>query len=446
MTPYAKDPSSRVSRLRRTLQFIRSPLAFFSDCAAGGEDIIHFRGSRRLYFLNHPDLIEHVLTRTNRLFLQINSTPASLTLREALGDGLLMSNGDLWRRQRRLMQPAFQPSAIAGYGETMVQCTRQMLDGWQEGELRNIHTDMMALALQMVSETLIGANMGDGGIRIAEGMDRGMDYFTRRVKLALLPFNVPLPGKRQFDEGIRELDEAVYSIIRNQRENGSAGSNGLLQRLLDARDEDGSRMSDRQLRDELVTLFLAGHETTAVALSWTLKLISTHPAVEERLLAEYAAVLAGRGARVEDLPHLPYTDWVIKEAMRLYPPVWRVGREVVEDCEVGGWAIPKGSLLVMSQWVMHRDVRYWDEPEKFRPERWGEDRVQSLLRYAYFPFGGGPRQCIGMNFALMEIALALATLLPRVHLSLAPGHPIRLQPSITLRPKGGIWVNVHRRS
>lgn len=253
-----------------------------------------------------------------------------------------------------------------------------------------------------------------------------------------IPERIPTPGNLRFRRAIRYLDALIYNIIQRRRANGE-DTGDLLSMLLGVRDkETGEGMSDRQLRDEVMTIFLAGHETTANALSWTWHLLASHPEVEAKLHEELGETLAGRPPSVADLPRLRYTEAVVTESMRLYPPAWAFGREALEDCEIGGYRVPAGTQLIMSQWVAHRDPRYFDAPEMFRPERWESGLSERLPRYAYFPFGGGPRLCIGRSFARMEAVLLLATLAQKFRLRHVPGEYIAPQPSVTLRPKNGM--------
>ncbi|HWP28608.1 MAG TPA: cytochrome P450, partial [Chloroflexota bacterium] len=346
-----------------------------------------------------------------------------------------------------LIQPAFHRQQLAAYSEIMVACTEQLLATWRDGEVRDIHQEMMRLTLQIVARALFGADVADEAAVVDEALRVALERFgTRLSSLAfLLPDTLPTPDNWGFLRAARRLDAIVYRIIAARRASG-ADRGDLLSILLRARDEaDGGGMTDRQLHDEVMTLLLAGHETTAIALSWTWYLLSQHPAVEARLLAELQAVLGGRAPTAEDLPRLPYTEWVLWEALRLYPPAWALAREAVQDCEIGGYPVPAGTIVVMSQWLLHRDPRYFDAPERFLPERWADGLAKRLPRYAYFPFGGGPRLCIGAGFASLEAALVLATVLPRFRLTLVPGHPIALWPSVTLRPRYGIRMVLHRR-
>ncbi len=415
----------------------RERLGFFSRCAHEYGDIVSLRyGPRRVYLLNNPDTIEDVLVTNNHNFakhfaLRIN--------RRVFGNGLLTSESDSWLRQRRLAQPAFHRKRIAAYGEVMVDFTQRMLAGWQAGETRDIHAEMMRLTLEIVAKTLFDVDVTGEAHDVGVMLGVLMETFNARVNSAFpLPESIPTPGNLRLRRAARRVDEIIYGVIQRRRSSGEDRGD-LLSMLLQAQDaDDGSRMSDQQLRGEVMTLFLAGHETTAIALSWTWYLLSQHPQVEAGLLAELQAVLGERSPGVADLPQLRYAEMVVTEAMRLYPPAWAIGREAIQDYEIGGYWAPAGTTLLMSQWVMHRDARYFDDPEEFRPERWADGLAARLPKYAYFPFGGGQRYCIGHSFAMMEAILLLATIAQKFRLSLVPGHPIKPWPSITLRPKYGV--------
>jgi cytochrome P450 len=418
------------------------PLEFMTECARLHGDFVHLRVANiDAYLLSHPDLVEEVLVTSNRNFIKPR------LLREAgavLGNGLLTSEGDFWLRQRRLMQPAFHRDRIASYGVTMVDLTREMLAGWHDGETLDIHEEMMRLTLGIVAKTLFGADVVQHAEDFGAALEVALQRFIERMGFMRLLDALPLPRNRRFKRAIGRLDEIIYGIIAERRENGD-GSGDLLSLLLGAQDEDGSRMTDLQLRDEAITLFLAGHETTAIALSWTLYLLSLNPGAEARLVEELEEVLKGREPRMDDMATLQYTDRVVRESMRLFPPAWRVGREAVVDCEIGGYHIGAGAQLIMSQWVIQRDPRFFDDPEAFRPERWDDDLARRLPRFAYFPFGGGARRCIGDGFAMMEATLLLASIVQRFHLSLVPDQSIVPFPSITMRPKYGIRMTLKRR-
>jgi cytochrome P450 len=304
---------------------------------------------------------------------------------------------------------------------------------------------MMRLTLQIVAKTLFDADVDDDAKEVGRALAALMELNSDFRKLILTPTWLPTPRNIRAAVAIRRLDKIIFRFIAERRTSGKDAGD-LLSMLLAARDEDGSRMTDRQLRDEAITIFLAGHETTANALSWTWMLLSQNPAVETKLHAELDAVLAGRTPSLDDLPKLRYTGHVITESMRLYPPAWGMARVAIEDVEIGGYSIPKGCGVSLAQWVVHRDPRWFDAPEEFCPERWEGDLMKRLPRFAYFPFGGGPRQCIGNNFAVMEATLLLATIAQRFRIRLVPGHPVVPMPSITLRPRYGIRGKLEARA
>jgi cytochrome P450 len=346
-----------------------------------------------------------------------------------------------------MMQPAFQRDQIAAYGATMVEISERTLDSWQDGETRDLQFEMMRLTLAIAAKTLFDADVTEqaGGIGAAVGVGlRETNARMNSLLLLFLPDRFPAPSNLRLQRAIRELDAVVYGII-GRRRSGAGSAIDLLARLLSARDEDGTAMSDRQIRDELVTFLVAGHETTAVALSWIWYLLATHPEAEARLLDEVRSVLGGRMPSVADLPALPYTSMVVQEGLRLYPPAWAISRDARTDTQLGGYPIARGTAVLMSQWVVHRDPRWFDEPDAFRPERWQDGLAERLPRFAYFPFGGGQRQCIGNSFALQEAALILAATVQRFHLSLAPGTRVAPDPSLTLRPRFGVPMRLHKR-
>jgi cytochrome P450 len=442
----------------------RDPLGFLTRCAREYGDFVPLQfGFRRGVLLNHPDYIEYVLVTNQRNFVK---SPAVRRL-HVLGNGLLSSEGEFWRRQRRLIQPAFHRQRIAEYGQVMVSLTEQQLAGangtgiWRDGEVRDVAQEMMALTTAIVTRTLFGADVPARAEDIATALREIGEHFNSRLYSLRywLPDSVPTPGNRRLHRAVRQLDAIIYHLIEQRRRELAAGNAGtdrgdLLSMLVQVRDEDdGSRMSDKQLRDEVMTLFLAGQDTTALALSWTWYLLSQHPEAEATLHTEIEQVLGGRAPVVADLPRLRYAEMVIMESMRLYPPAWTIGREAVGDCEIGGHHVPAGTILTISQWVMHRDPRYFEHPDSFRPERWKEDPssgpalplAKRLPRFAYFPFGGGPRICIGNAFAMMEAVLLLATIAQQFRLRLMPNPPVVPQPYVTLRPKYGLPMALQRR-
>jgi cytochrome P450 len=396
----------------------------------------------RVYFISHPDFIEQVLVTDNRKYIKGRILRKN---RQLFGNGLLTSEGDFWLRQRRLAQPAFHRGRIATYADTMVRYASRMAGEWSGGEERDIHAEMMRLTLSIVAKTLFDADVDREAKRVGHALEAIMHLNSDFRKLILTPTWLPTPRKIRATIATAKLNRIIYRFIEERRAAGNDNGD-LLSMLLAARDDDGSRMTDRQLRDEAITIFLAGHETTANALSWTWMLLAQNPDVEVKLHEELDRVLDGRAPTVDDLASLRYTGLVVTESMRLYPPAWGMARLAIEDTEIAGYPIPKGCGVSLAQWVVHRDPRWFERPLEFLPERWEGDLLKRLPRFAYFPFGGGPRQCIGNNFAVMEATLLLATLAQQFRISLLPGREIIPAASITLRPKTGIWGKIEKRN
>jgi cytochrome P450 len=433
--------------------FRRDALGFMLHCARTYGDIVPLRfGPRRAFLLNNPDDIEEVLVTQYRHF---SKGPALRRSAPLFGNGLLTSEGDFWRRQRKLAQPAFHRERIAAYAQIMVDETQARIAAWKVGEQRDIHQEMVSLTLPIAVKTLFGAEL-EKSEHIGDMLELAQTNFERWIHyITMLPSWVPTPSVPGLTRAIKELDRIVYHLIAQRRAENEAGNNkaangareqdkgDLLSMLLRARDEEsGQTMTDKQLRDEVLTLFLAGHDTTALTLTWTLYLLAQNPDVETKLRAELESVVGNRAPTASDRPNLKYAEQVIQESMRLYPPAWVVGRSVIESCTVGGQALAVGNTVIMGQWVVHRDPRWFADPETFRPERWENDFARTLPRYAYFPFGGGPRVCIGNTFAMMESVLVLVTVLQKWRLELVPNQNIVLQPAVTLRPKHGIQMKV----
>jgi len=418
------------------------PLAVFTGWAREFGDIFYYRaGWIHVYFLNSPELIESVLVTNQQNFRKDRVIQNS---RWFLGQGLLTSEGGEWLRQRRLSQPAFHRERLALYARIINACAEEMLDSWKDGENRDVHQEMMQLTLRVVAKVLFSVDVKNESKEVAAALNLLMKH-SSGARILLPPWvrYLPLPFLIRVRRAVRQLDEVVYRIIRERRR--SENDNGdLLSMLMSARDEDGSRMTDRQLRDEVMTFLLAGHETTALSLSWAWFLLSENPEAENKLHHELARVLDGKNPSFEDLPRLCYTEAVVKESVRLYPPAWSLARTAAEDFEIGGYLVPAGSNVVMSQWIMHRDPRFFPSPEQFDPGRWFEEHTQRLPRFAYFPFGGGPRYCVGASFAMMEATLLLAAIAQRFRLRMVPGHKVVPVPSITLRPKYGIKMSLHQ--
>jgi cytochrome P450 len=408
---------------------------FFRKTAARYGPIASSRmGRARFYYVSEPSAVEEVLVTAGRSYVKGRGTQR---LERLLGKGLLTSNGDLHLRQRRLVQPAFHRERMAGYAATMVRRAEAFADGVLAGETLAMDAAMARLTLGIAAETLFGAEVDDQADTIGRALDVAMESFP----ISLTPIGELLdhlpwvPVVRRFLGARAELDAIVYRLIEARRNDpAAAGRPDVLGMLLAAGDgPDG--MDVRQIRDETMTIFLAGHETTAMALTWTWWLLSQHREVEERIRAELDAVLGGRAPTMDDVPALRFTRDVIAESMRLYPPAWVVGRRAIEETSLGPWRVAKGSIVLMSQWITHHDPRFWREPDAFRPERWANGETDGLPKFAYFPFGGGTRVCIGEAFAWTELILVLATIARRWRFEAAPGlTELTAQPSVTLRP------------
>jgi len=416
--------------------FRRDPLAFLERTHRRYGDVSHWRfGPRRVYLLAHPERVREVLVTQHRNFIK---SKALQRAKVVLGEGLLTSEGEFHLRQRRLAQPAFHRERIAALGEQMVGFASEMAGEWRGGVEMDLPREMNRLTLAIAGKTLFGADVQAEADEIGESLTHALEAFKRLTNpLAPILDRLPLPTTRRVHRARARLDQTIYRLIAQRRASGEDRGD-LLSMLLAARDDegDGGGMTDLQLRDEALTLFLAGHETTANALAWTWHLLATDRQVEEKLHAELGAVLAGRAPTADDLPRLPYTRAVLAESMRLYPPAWTIGREPLEEFEAGGYRIRAGSIVLASPWIVHHDPRWWADAERFDPDRWSPEREAQLPRFAYFPFGGGPRKCIGEGFAWTEEILVLATLAQRWTLRHAPGATVGRQPLITLRPTG----------
>lgn len=430
-------------------EYLRDPLGFLDRLAHDGGDVVRVRlATMDFTVVNHPDIVEEALVTRAKSF---HKDKFGQVLRLVLGDGLLTSEGDVWRRQRRLANPAFHKERVASYGESMVEMTARTTSLWRDGETRDVHKDMMRLTLEIVAKTLFGADVGQRSEIVGEALEAVLQHFTH-AEYFFVPLlrRLPTPRMRKFFAAKARLDEVIGSLVRERRAGAAASSDqtqgsDLLSMLLHAKDVDGSSMNDAQLRDEIMTIFLAGHETTAIALTWTWMLLSQNPSVEAKLHASLDEVLGDRLPTVADLPKLTYADAIIRESMRLYPPAWSIGREAMEDVTLGGFSIPKGTQVWINPWGIHHDARWYAEPFALRPERWLGDAAKSLPKYAYFPFGGGPRICIGAGFATMEAVLLLSTIARAAKLRLPPGHRVEFLPSVTLRPKHGLPMTVQTR-
>jgi len=421
-----------------------NPLEFFTTLARTYGDVTSYRmAGEQLFLINEPRLIRDVLVTHNRNFTKSRGLERSKRL---LGQGLLTSEGAMHLRQRRLMQPAFHRDRVAGYGDLMVGYADRMPRAWADGATLDISREMNRLTLSIVGKTLFDVDVEEQAATVGEALTAVMESFW----MTLLPFadvleRLPVPKLRRARMARARLDAIIYRMIADRRSSG--GDRGdLLSMLLAAQDEDDGRgMTDLQVRDEAMTIFLAGHETTANALTWTWFLLSGAPDIEARLHDEVARALQGRLPSVADLPSLPFVERVVTESMRLYPPAWIIGRRAIDEYRVGEYVAPPRSILVMSPYIMQRDERFYTDPERFDPDRWTPEFRAALPKFAYFPFGGGPRQCIGESFAWMELILLVATITQQCRLRLVPGHPVVPQPLITLRAKHGVRMTVEKR-
>ncbi len=425
--------------------FRRDSLGYLQSAAAEHGDVVYLRfGPQEVFFLAHPDHVKDVLVTHHQSFMKGRALQRAKRL---LGEGLLTSENEFHRRQRRLAQPAFHRARVNAYASVMTDYAARASSRWNDNEQLDISHEMMRLTLAIVGRTLFDADVESEADEIGAALTSVMELFN----FLLLPFSellekLPLPQARRFQRAKRRLDATIYRIIEERRRSDEDRGD-LLSMLLSARDEegDGGQMTDLQVRDEVMTIFLAGHETTANALTWTWYLLSEHADVAARLHEELDSVLAGREPTVEDVPRLRYTEMVLAESMRLYPPAWAIGRLALQDYEVAGYTIPPKALVLLSPYVTQRDERFFPDPSRFDPERWTPEAREARPQFAYFPFGGGPRRCIGEGFAWMEGILLIASLARRWRMRLVPNHPVETKPVITLRPKHGMMMTVEKR-
>lgn len=430
------------------LRFMRDPMGFVAGRFETYGDLYYTpTPDGGLYVLKHPDHLREVLATRSASFAKKHT--AFETLQKVLGDGLLTTDGEVWKRHRRMLQPAFNKKRMAGYAESMADEARVTEARWGDGQRVDMSREMMELTLRIVGRTLFNHTMGTDTDHVKAAMSSFQSLLSRPD---VLPEWIPSPQRRKFRRALGSLDAMIYGMVHARRAiEPAAAPQDVLQMLLGATDnedgdEDGGGLTATEVRDHLVTLFLAGHETTSHALTWALYLLSQNRDAWDRLTGELDTVLGDRMPGYEDLEALPYTEAVMSEAMRLYPPAYMVARRAVADTEIGGYQVPAGAEVVAWIYMTHRDPRWYPQPLAFRPERFEPEARAALPKMAYVPFGGGPRACIGAAFAMVEARLILATLASRYRFELEPGHRVAIQPRITLVPKGGMPMIVRART
>ncbi|MDZ8258128.1 cytochrome P450 [Nostoc sp. ChiQUE01b] len=428
------------------LQAARDPLSFFNYAREYGADIIPSRvGWTRVLLLNHPNYIEEVFSQQNRMFMRKGHFLRNNS-KLLLGNGLFLSEGKFYQHQRKLAQPAFHKQMITSYGEVMVEETNRVIATWQDGQKRDVYQEFVGITMSIIAKTMLGTELAPVAANIVTTvLDATMNRFVNRMNaLFLVPNWFPTPGHLRFRRAVKQLDQVVYDII-NQRCTNEKSQGNFLDLLIYAQQKEGGQITLQQLRDEVINIFLAGHESTAIALTWTSYLLSQHPSVEAKLIEELQTVLRGRTPTVADLPQLRYTEAIALEALRLYPPVWLMERVALEDTEISGYSVAKGTRVFAVPWSAHRNPEFFPEPEKFNPSRWEDGLAKRIPLGAYFPFSLGERSCIGKDFGMMEIVLLIATIFQNFQLKLVPGHPVEIFPSLTLRPKHGMKMLLTKR-
>jgi cytochrome P450 len=425
---FSAPESSASSEL---MVFRRDPLAFLMRAAGEGGDLIPLNlGMGETYLVNHPDLVREVLLGSETNFEPWFGTNA---LPQLLASGLLVGHGDGHRKMRRLAQPAFHRQRIEGYATIMTELADLMCNRWREGVEIDLASEFGGLTMAIVARALFSVDLSSETQEVYEALTELQLLFQRTI--------IPQAEQEYYDRARERLDQIIGGIIQERKATGVGSHDDLLSMLLDS----GAGLTDEQLRGEIMTIFIAGQETTAVLLMWTFYLLSRHRDEEANLVGEFNRILAGRLPRTSDVPQLTRASMVLAEVMRLYPPVWTLGRKAIQAIQIGRFSLGAGALLVLSPYVSHRNPRFFPDPERFDPNRWSEEQKAARPRFSYYPFSGGPRQCLGENFALMEGVLLLATIMQKWQLLVAPDHPIQLQPIITLRSKFGMPVKPVRR-
>lgn len=441
------DVPNAVPLLGHLGAFRRHPLESLSTWWRQHGDALRFRlGHKTFYLFSHPDLAEEVLVKQSDCFVKVYNPQKPHGLALVLGNGLVTSSGEVWKRHRRIIQPIFHRSRMAAMADRMAQVGEQRVAAWKgrEGDTIDIAAEMMQLALEVISQTMFTTSMTQHIDRISHALQVSIKYaFDSFSNPLFLPLWVPTPRNREFRTVMRFMDELMYGLLAERRQSGVLHGD-LLDLLLQARDDEtGEGLSDQELRDEALTIFAAGHETTANALAWTWYLLAIHPEAKARFHEELDRVLQGRTPNADDLPHLPYTRALFEESLRLYPPAPAVQRKASTQTTVGGMSLPEGAFILVGTYNLHRHPAFWSNPEQFLPERW-IDGERPRSRYAYMPFGAGPRTCVGLHFASVEGPLLLALIGARYDLQLAQDH-VEPHLMVTLRPKGGIRMRLQPR-
>lgn len=445
--PYASMPTlpGSLPLLGHWPEVIRDPFRFL-ERAADRADLVRVHFLHQHAVVAHdPAFIQHVLQQSPRLYTKSRNYHG---MKKVVGEGLLTSEGELWKRQRKLAQPAFHHAKLRGIARTMVSATEDMLARWRtwdEGRAFDLHEEMMRVTLRIAGLSLVGADLDGEAREIGDALDVILPWVNGIIQEPLRPpLWVPTRDNRAVKSALETLDRIVYRVVEERRRSDPEHHReDLLAMLMSAVDDEGG-MSDRQLRDEIMTAVLAGHETTANALAWTGMLLARHPEWGARVRREAIDVLGDRAPRVEDLARLELCERVVSESMRLYPPAWEFEREAIADDVAAGWRIPKGTVIMIAPWTLHRHPRFWDEPARFDPDRFLPERAAGRPRYVYLPFGDGPRVCIGKAFAMMEAKLMLAMMARDVRFELEPGAHVRPEPSVTLRARDGVPMRFRR--
>jgi len=447
LTEKPTPPGPRGRRWSGSLkEYGRDTLGFLARCSRDYGDVVAYRlGHQHACLLTHPADIEQVLVADFKTLPKGLKADPQGVLQVLLGEGLLTADGQEWIRRRRIARPAFARENMAGQAVQIAGVMERHFACWRDGETRDLHRDMTHLAVCVIGDVFLGVDIRPAFEEINQAVEVAMkEHSARLLRPIWLPGRVPTPGKMRFRKAMHRFERVIREIIA-ERQTREHGGEDLLSVWLWGRPPEAGLPDETRVRDEIATLFLAGHDTTALALSWTLHLLSQNPQTERQLIEQLEAVLGGRPPGLGDLSQLPYLESVLQEALRLYPSSWGFSRICHEDYEVGGYRIPAGTSILMSPWVTQRDPRFFEDPEAFRPERWQDGLAARLPRFAYFPFGGGPRGCIGYAFGMMEAALILGFMAQRFRFEPVAGHRVQPWPAITLRPRHGLKMIVRRR-